>query len=307
VRRLIPLLVVVLFSAGLLLGPAGVDPYIIESVRLPRALGAVTAGVLLGVSGLLLQTALRNPLADPYVLGVSGVAVLAALGSYLLWRLWGLPYLGFLLGALLGAAAATTALLLLARRAGMLVVLMTGVLLSYAASSVLQLALLALPPEELGYIYVGLQGSFAAYPAGVLGYVIAAAGLALVLSVYFNSRHVAALLHGEEAAAGLGVDVKRVTIYVVGAAAAGIGVAVASVGPVGFVGLLAPHMARWITRRQRADLVLLETAGLGAALALAADLVTRLLLPRELPVNVVLSLVGAPAAGWLLWRYVRKV
>jgi len=307
VRRLLLLLIPLLFSAAVLLGPAGVDPYIVETVRLPRALGATVGGVLLGVSGLLLQTALRNPLADPYVLGVSGVAVLMALESYLLWRLWGLPYLGFLLGALLGAAAATAALLLLARRAGMLVVLMAGVLLSYAASSALQLALLALPPEELGYIYVSLQGSFAAYPAGALGYAIAAAALALVLLVYLNSRHVAALLHGEEAAAGLGVDVKRAAIYVVGAAAAGIGVVVASVGPVGFVGLLAPHMARWVTGRQRTDLVLLETAGLGAALALVADLVTRLLLPRELPINVVLSLVGAPAAGWLLWRYVRKV
>jgi ABC-type Fe3+-siderophore transport system, permease component len=307
VRRLLLLIIPPLFSAAVLLGPAGLDPHIIVTVRLPRALGAVVGGILLGVSGLLLQTALRNPLADPYVLGVSGVAVLAALGSYLLWRLWGLPYLGFLLGALLGAAAATAALLLLARRAGMLVVLMAGVLLSYAASSALQLTLLALPPEELGYIYVGLQGSFAAYPAGVWGYVIAAAALVLVLFVYFNSRHVTALLHGEEAAAGLGVDVKKAVIYVVGAASAGVGVAVASVGPVGFVGLLAPHMARWVAGRQRTDLVLLETAGLGAALALAADLATRLLLPRELPVNVVLSLVGAPAAGWLLWRYVRKI
>jgi iron complex transport system permease protein len=240
VRRLLLLIIPPLFSDAVLLGPAGVDPHIIETVRLPRALGAVVGNVLLSVSGLLLQTALRNPLADSYVLGGNGVAVLAALGSYLLWRLWGLPFLGFLLGALLGAAAATAALLLLARRAGMLVVLMAGVLLSYAASSALQLALLDLPQEELGYIYVGLQGSFAAYPAGVWGYVVAAAALVLVLFVYFNSRHVAALLHGEEAAAGLGVDVKKAVVYVVGAASAGVGVAVASVGPVGFVGLLAP-------------------------------------------------------------------
>jgi iron complex transport system permease protein len=296
-----------LFSAELLLGPAGADPYVIETVRLPRAVGAVVGGVLLGVSGLLLQTALRNPLADPYVLGVSGVAVLTALGSYLLWRLVGLPYLGFYLGALVGALAATVALLLLANRAGILVVLMTGVLLSYASSSVLQLMLLTLPPEELGYIYVGLQGSFAAYPAGVSGVVTALVALAVVAAVFFNLRHVAALIHGEEAAAGLGADVKRAVMYVVGAASVGVGVTVASVGPVGFIGLLAPHMARWLTGRHRADLVFVETTGLGAALALAADLAVRLLLPRELPVNVLLSLVGTPAAGWLLWRHVRKI
>ena len=296
-----------LFSAAVLLGPAGVDLYIIETVRLPRALGAVVGGVLLGVSGLLLQTALRNPLADPYVLGVSGVAILTALGSYLLWRLLGMPYLGFYLGALIGALAATMALLLLASRAGILVVLMMGVLLSYASFSLLQLMLLALPPEELGYIYVGLQGSFAAYPASVPGVVAALVALAVIVAVFFNLRHVAALIHGDEAAAGLGVNAKRAVMYVVGAASVGVGVTVASVGPVGFIGLLAPHMARWLTGRHRADLVFLETAGLGAALALAADLAVRLLLPRELPVNVLLSLVGAPAAGWLLWRYVRKI
>jgi iron complex transport system permease protein len=307
VRRLLLLIIPPLFSAAVLLGPAGVDPYIIETVRLPRALGAVVGGVLLGVSGLLLQTALRNPLADPYVLGVSGVAVLTALGSYLLWRLLGMTYLGFYLGALIGALAATMTLLLLASRTGILVVLMMGVLLSYASFSLLQLMLLALPPEELGYIYVGLQGSFAAYPAGVPGVVAALVALAVIVAVFFNLRHVAALIHGEEAAAGLGVNAKRAVMYVVGAASVGVGVTVASVGPVGFIGLLAPHMARWLTGRHRADLVFLETAGLGAALALAADLAVRLLLPRELPVNVLLSLVGAPAAGWLLWRYVRKI
>jgi len=308
VRRLLLLAATsLLFSAAVLLGPAGVDLYIIETVRLPRALGAVVGGVLLGVSGLLLQTALRNPLADPYVLGVSGVAILTALGSYLLWRLLGMPYLGFYLGALIGALAATMALLLLASRAGILVVLMMGVLLSYASFSLLQLMLLALPPEELGYIYVGLQGSFAAYPASVPGVVAALVALAVIVAVFFNLRHVAALIHGEEAAAGLGVNAKRAVMYVVGAASVGVGVTVASVGPVGFIGLLAPHMARWLTGRHRADLVFLETAGLGAALALAADLAVRLLLPRELPVNVLLSLVGAPAAGWLLWRYVRKI
>jgi iron complex transport system permease protein len=307
VKALLLVAISLLFSAELLLGPAGADPYVIETVRLPRAVGAVVGGVLLGVSGLLLQTALRNPLADPYVLGVSGFAILTALGSYLLWRLVGLPYLGFYIGALIGALAATVALLLLASRAGILVVLMTGVLLSYASFSVLQLMLLALPPEELGYIYVGLQGSFAAYPAGVPGIVAALVALAVIVAVFFNLRHVAALIHGEEAAAGLGADAKRAVIYVVGAASVGAGITVASVGPVGFIGLLAPHMARWLTGRHRADLVFIETAGLGAALALAADLAVRLLLPRELPVNVLLSLVGVPAAGWLLWRHVRKI
>lgn len=289
--------------AEILTGPAGLDLSVLEPVRLPRVLGALTAGALLGVSGLVLQTLWRNPLADPYIMGVCSVSILSALCFYLAWRAWGAPYVGYAAGALLGAAASTAALTWLARRADLLVVLLTGVLLSFVAHSVTQLLLLALPPEELGFIYLGLQGSFAAYPSGPVGYAAAAAAIAVILAIYLNARHVAALVHGEEAAAGLGVDVRRAAALAVGAAAVAAGLVVALVGPVGFVGLMAPHMAQWISGRQRVDATLAVTAMTGAATALAADAVVRLALPREVPVNVPLSLVGAPAAVLLMWRY----
>ncbi|ACB40023.1 iron chelate uptake ABC transporter family permease subunit [Pyrobaculum neutrophilum] len=306
-RRLLLLAAPLLFSAELLIGPAGLDWGIVDAVRLPRALGAAVSGALLGMSGLLLQTSLRNPLADPYLLGVSGSAMLTALGSYLLWRLWGLPYLGYFLGAVAGAALAVAGLTALARRASLYVVLMAGVLAAFLTGAALQLALLLLPPEELGYIYLGLQGSYGAYPPGALGWAVAGAAALLLAAVYLNSRHISALVHGEEAAAGLGVDVRRASALAVAAASAGAGLAVASVGPVGFVGLLAPHMARWAAGSHRVDRVLFDAAAMGAVLSLGADLAMRLLLPRDVPANVVLSIVGAPAAALLMWRYVRRV
>lgn len=306
-RRLLLLAAPLLFSAELLLGQAGLDWGIVGAVRLPRALGAAVSGALLGMSGLLLQTSLRNPLADPYVLGVSGTAMLTALGSYLLWRLWGLPYVGYFLGAVVGAAVVIVGLTTLARRASLFVVLMVGILVSFVTGAALQLALLLLPPEELGYIYLGLQGNYGAYPPGLLGWAVAGASVVLLATVYLNSRHISALVHGEEAAAGLGVDVRRVSALVVAAASAGAGLAVASVGPVGFVGLLAPHMARWAAGSHRVDKILFDAAAVGAVLSLGADLAMRLLLPRDVPANVVLSIVGAPAAALLMWRYVRRV
>lgn len=287
-------------------GPAGFDPYVIEMVRLPRAEGALLAGVLLAVAGLVMQTVLRNPLADPYLLGVSGVAQLAAVVAYVLWRMAGAPYVGYFTGAVLGAAGATLLLLFLSRRVDLLVVLMTGVLMSFVSFSVIQVMLALLPPEELGYVYLGLQGNFAAFPAGLLGHALAAVAVAVYVAVYAHARHIAALAHGEEAAAGLGADVKRASVVALVATSVAVGVVAASVGPIGFIGLLAPHMARWIAGRHRFDKVLWYAAALGPALALSADLAVRLM-PKEIPVNTVLTLIGAPVATYLMWRYVSGI
>mgnify|MGYP001770673125 CR=1 FL=1 len=296
-------LVAMLFMLEIVWGPAGFDLHVVEIVRLPRAEGALLAGVLLAVAGLVMQTVLRNPLADPYLLGVSGVAQLTAVISYVLWRMAGAPYVGYFTGAMLGAAGATLLLLFLSRRVDLLVVLMTGVLMSFVSFSAIQVVLVLLPPEELGYVYLGLQGNFAAFPAGLLGYALATVAVAVYAAVYAHARHIAALAHGEEAAAGLGADVKRASAVALVATSVAVGVVAASVGPIGFIGLLAPHMARWIAGRHRFDKVLWYAAALGPALALAADLAVRLM-PREIPVNTVLTLIGAPVAAYLMWRYV---
>jgi len=298
------LLIIPLLFLELAWGPAGFDPAVVEAVRLPRALGAVAAGAALAISGHLLQTALRNPLADPYLLGVSQTALFTALLSYVLWRLFSAPYLGYLAGSLLGAAVATAVLLYAAKRAPLTVVVLFGVLLAFAASSATQL-LLALPPEELGYVYLSLQGSFAAYPPGPVGYAAAAAVAAIYAAAWARARHIAAYIHGEETAKGLGVDVEKTNLLIAAAGAVAAGIATAIVGPVGFIGLLAPHMAKWAEKSIRFDKTLHAAAAMGIAFALAADNAIRLLLPRDVPATVVLSVVGAPVAAWLLLKYVR--
>lgn len=304
-RLLLPLLLL-LIALALLWGPAGLDPQVVEAVRLPRVMGALVGGALLALGGLTMQTLLRNPLADPYILGVSGTAMLTALVFYILWRFVGIPYVGYFAGAVVGALAAMAAIVAVARRAGLLVVLVAGVLISYATGSAAQLILLALPPEELGYLYLGLQGSFAAFLPGPLGWAVAASALVLYAVAYLHARWIAAFIHGEESAEGLGADVKKTRVVAISVTSLGVGIVVASVGPVGFLGLLAPHMARWAEGTHRFDKLLLPAALWGAVLALASDLAVRAL-PREVPVNAVLSLIGAPAAAWLMWRYVRGV
>ncbi|MGC9050831.1 iron chelate uptake ABC transporter family permease subunit [Pyrobaculum sp.] len=292
---------------NLLWGPAGLDWGVIEAVRVPRVLGAVLAGAALSLAGLLLQTALRNPLADPYVLGVSGVSALTALLSYLAWRFFHMQYVGYLGGALAGAAAASLLLLTLSTRASLYAVLIAGVMTAFLTSAVLQLLLMLLPPEELGYVYLAMQGSFAAYPPGAVGYALALALVPVVAVAWRYSRWIAAYAHGEEAAAGLGVPVRRVNVLITALAAAATGLAVASVGPVGFIGLMAPHIARWSAGSHRFDKLVTPAVASGIALALLADAVTRALLPRDVPSSVVMSLVGVPFAVALFWRYVRGV
>ncbi len=295
-----------LFFAHLAWGPAGWDMYVIENVRLPRALGALTTGVALSLTGLLLQTVFRNPLADPYVLGISTTAMLTSLAMYMLWRFVGLPYLGFFVGSLIGALGVTLLLLWVARRATLLVVLLLGVFLSFAAGAAINFLLLTLPPEELGYIYLALQGSFAAFPPG-LGWAVAASVAILALVTAFVARWISAYIHGEEAAAGLGVNVKLVNLAVVAIASALTALAVASVGPVGFLGLAAPHIGRWIAGSHRLDRAMPHTVAVGVMLALGADLLMRLALPRDVPITALLSLVGVPVAVYYLWRYARGV
>ncbi|MFN3804156.1 MAG: FecCD family ABC transporter permease [Pyrobaculum sp.] len=295
-----------LFFIHLFWGPAGLDWHIVEAVRLPRALGAMAAGIGLALAGLILQTIYRNPLADPYVFGISGAAMLSSLGMYLLWRLFAMPYVGYFLGSLVGAFVVSLALLWLARRATLLVVLLTGVLLAFFTHAAVSITLLFIPPEELGYIYLSLQGSFAAYPPGALGWAVFTAIAAIGVVAFLTARWISVYIHGEEAAAGLGVNVRLVNILAISTASILTGLVVASVGPIGFLGLVAPHVGRWLAGSHRMDLAIAHTVGAGAALALAADLFIKAL-PRDVPTTPVLSLVGVPVAIYYLWRHVRRV
>ncbi len=274
---------------------------IVVDLRLPRVLTAMTVGVGLAISGAAFQGILRNPLADPYVLGTaSGAALGAAIAVIVPVRALVLEF-GLLHGlAFLGALGAVLLVYRLSRVGGhgqMTSLLLTG----YAVSSLLAAGLamaMYLSGTGLRQIFTYLLGGFEA-----ASWVRFATAMPLVLGasllIALRARALNGLLLGEEAAAHLGVDVRRERAILLGLASLATAAAVAVSGLIGFVGLVAPHVVRLVVG-PNARLVLPLAAVFGAILMAGADLAARLL--GEIPVGVVTAVVGAPFFLVLLRR-----
>jgi iron complex transport system permease protein len=275
---------------------------IVAELRLPRVLSAMTVGAGLALAGASFQGLLRNPLADPYVLGTaSGAALGAAVALLVPVQLavlgLGLQHLLAFGGGLLAVAVVYN----LARAGGsssMTAILLTG----YAVGALLAAGLaltMYVSGSSLRQIFTYLLGSFAlaSWPHFAVGLPVIAAGSALILS---RARTLNALLLGEETAAHLGVDVRRERRLLLGAATLVTGAAVALSGLIGFVGLVVPHLVRLVIGPNARALLPLS-AIYGAALLALADLLARI--PGELPVGVVTAVVGAPFFLYLLRRY----
>ncbi len=301
------LITATLVAAGLCAGAEGwawpklqdaQDRFILLDIRLPRSLGAWAVGALLGWAGAVAQGLLRNPLADPYLLGTAAGASLAVVMALAFGGV--LAFKGGLVGAaFVGAVAGTLLTLLLARGAQhtprlLLAGIAVGVML-VAASELLA----SLAPEILRARQAFLLGSTAlldadatAWALGCLAAVLAA-GTAL-------ARVLDALALGADSAASLGLAVPRWRAALLGLMALATATAVAQAGLVAFVGLVAPHLARRLfagSQRQH----LLASAALGGALLLAADVAARLVLaPRELPVGVLTAFLGGLYLLWAL-------
>ncbi len=291
------------------------DAALIHGIRLPRSLGALLTGALLGLAGALAQGLFRNPLADPYLLGsASGaglgvVLVLAAQGlvggtvggllgagpSGLMLRL------GLVGAAFAGALGGVLLTLLLARGAARpLVLLLAGVVVGIVLSALAELVLL-LAPEALRGRQVFLLGS-----TGLLGWgetALLALALLLVLpAAWAGSRALDALVLGEATAASLGLALPPLRLGLVLLMALATGCAVAQTGLVAFVGLVAPHVMRRLVVVRHGGLLLLSALG-GGVLLLGADIAARLLLaPQELPVGVLTALLGGAYLLALLRR-----
>ena len=315
-------LLLVLFVVSLLIGPAALDPVtglkglfaggdeaamtIMREVRLPRALLAAIVGFSLGLSGAALQGFLRNPLAEP---GIIGVSASAALGAVIIFYsgLAGASLLALPAGALAGAFL--TVVILLAIAAGnttTLTLILAGIALSSLAGAVTSLALNLSPNPFASYeIIFWLLGSLK--DRSMLHVWVALplmlAGWALLMA---SRRALDALSLGEEGAASLGIDMTRARRAVVVGVALAVGAATAVAGAIGFVGLVVPHLIRPLTDRLPGSLVV--PAGLGgAALLLAADVAVRIAIPaRELNVGVLTALIGAPFFLWLVMRVRRE-
>ena len=274
---------------------------IIVDLRLPRVLTAMTVGAGLAVAGATFQGVLRNPLADPYVLGTaSGAALGAAVAVLMPVRTVVLEF-GLLHGlAFLGALVAVFLVYRLSRVGGhgqMTSLLLTG----YAVGSLLAAGLalaMYLSGTGLRQIFAYLLGGFEA-----ASWVRFATSLPLVLGaaalIVTRARSLNGFLLGEEAAAHLGVDVRRERAVLLGLASLATAAAVAVSGLIGFVGLVAPHVVR-LAVGPNARLVLPLAALFGAILMVAADLAARLV--GEIPVGVVTAVIGAPFVLALLRR-----
>jgi iron complex transport system permease protein len=282
---------------------------IVTEVRLPRTIMGACVGALLATAGVIMQGFLRNPLAEPYLLGVSSGAILAvslvvALGlPMMVCGIYILPFAAFA-----GAVLALVGVYLLAQARGRLNVttlVLAGVVVSAFLSAVVML-IASLSRDRYFEIMAWLMGNLQPLSRGTeawtAGYAVA--GFALAWS---QARDLNALLLGEEEAASLGVRVEATKrlLFVLSALLTGVAVSVS--GMIGFVGLVAPHFARLLLGPDHRRLIP-GAALAGAAMVMLADLAGRVVVaPAELPVGTVTALVGGPFFLFLLLRHAREV
>jgi len=298
------------FMLSLFVGPSGIGidatgearTLILTEIRLPRALLGALVGGTLGLAGAALQGYLRNPLAEPSLVGVSGGA---ALGAVLAIQL-GLSHLLALalpVGGLAGAAVAMLAVVALAgARGGPVTLILAGLAVSSITTALISLALnLSQNPFASVEMVFWMMGSLAdrsltqlwiSAPLMLLG-----CGLLLTLA-----RPLDALTLGEDAATSLGIDLSRTRLAVIAGTALSVGAATAVTGIIGFVGLIVPHMLRRLAQH-RPGLLLPASLFGGASMLLIADVALRVVQPWvELRIGVLTALIGAPFFVWLVLK-----
>ncbi|WP_456447999.1 FecCD family ABC transporter permease [Thiolapillus sp.] len=270
---------------------------IIHELRLPRTLSGFAVGGVLALAGLLMQALLRNPLADPYILGVSGGAAVAVLGAMLL----GLPFAWQAPMAFGGALASILLLFGLAHSGNWDTnrLLLTGVVLAAGWSALISFVLSLSPPVQLPGMLFWLMGDLSdalspALPLGVLA-------LGLLASLWLAPTLNLALL-GPARAASLGVRIQRLHIFIYLLASLLTAAAVSIAGAIGFIGLISPHMLRLVAGNDHRILVP-GSVLLGGSLLVLADTAARTLIaPMQLPVGVLTALLGVPLFLFLLNR-----
>lgn len=318
VLALLGALTLVLFLLSLTVGPAaigfgegiraffsadaGAVAVVMQEIRLPRAILGLMVGATLGLSGAALQGYLRNPLAEPGLIGVSASASLGAVlaiysGFSLLFPL-GLP-----IAALAFAVLAVLVVQALAgKRGGTLAIILAGVAVSSFAGAMTSLALNLSPnPFAALEIMFWMLGSLTdrSMTHVWLAAPFMAIGWLMLLAL---GRALDALTLGGDAAHSMGIDMRRVQFLAVFGTAASVGAATAVAGAIGFVGLVIPHMLRPLVGSRPSRLLLASALG-GASMLLAADILVRVIAPgKDLKLGVLTAIVGAPFFLWLVWR-----
>lgn len=320
-KRLILVLllaVAALFVASLALGPAGMPigqslaalviddqgplSMVMREIRLPRALLGLMIGISLGMAGAGMQGYLRNPLADPGLIGVSGSAALGAVLA-IHTGLSAAFVLGLPLAALAGALASVFLVMALAGpRGGSLTLILAGIAISSLAGALSSLVLNLSPnPFAANEIVFWMMGSLAdrSMTHVWLALPLMGIGWALLGSL---PRGLDALTLGEDAAESMGINLTHLRLKLVVGTAASIGAATAVAGAIGFVGLVVPHILRPYVGARPGRLLWASALG-GAVMVLAADIVVRLVLPtQDLKLGVLTALVGAPLFLHLIYK-----
>jgi iron complex transport system permease protein len=291
---------------------------IVTEVRLPRALTALLAGAALGVSGLQMQTLFRNPLADPFILGITagaslGVALVVLLagtaGAALVAGLGIVGNLGVAGAAALGAAAVTVLVVAVSRRVeSPATVLIIGLMIGYATTAIVSVLIYSgfgQLERIRAYVAWGF-GSFGGTTWSELAVLAPAVAAGLLLAAA-TTKQLNALLLGDRYAQSLGLGVRRARLATILGASLLAGGVTAFCGPIAFIGVAVPHLTRGLLRTSDHRLLVPAVVLVGAAVALAAGLVAQL--PgsdRTLPLNAVTSLVGAPVVVGILLRLRRQ-
>ncbi|MFV8836584.1 iron ABC transporter permease [Aquisalimonas sp.] len=271
---------------------------LVLELRAPRALAAFAVGGLLAVAGALMQVLLRNPLADPYVLGLSGGAAVGALASMLL----GMGAAVVSGSAFIGALLSTVLVFGLAHGTGSWTptrLLLTGVVVAAGWGAVITFMLAVGPTEQLPGMLYWLMGDLTYARTPWVAFAVLLGTCLLVLPL---GRSLNVLARGPLQAAALGVPVRALEWSIYIGASLITAVAVTTAGSIGFVGLVVPHMLRLVLGNdQRLILPAAALAG-GALLALADTLARTMIAPEQLPVGVITALLGVPTFLYLLYR-----
>ncbi len=281
-----------------LLGQDAPGADIVRQLRLPRALAGFACGGLLALAGALMQVLLRNPLADPYILGISGGAGVGALFAIMV----GLPTLGIDGLAFAGALGAMFLVFGLAHGDGSWTqtrLLLTGVIVAAGCGALISLMLAIAPEDRLRGMLFWLTGDLgqaaSAWPP------MLALAVALVLAMPF-ARELNLLARGLLQAQALGVAVNRLRYAIFLLASLATAASVTTAGSIGFIGLVVPHLVRLVTGNDQRLLLPASALAGGALLMLADTLARTLIAPQQLPVGVLTALIGVPVFLFLLSR-----
>lgn len=278
---------------------------IILNFRLPKAITAIIAGASLSVAGLLMQTLFRNPLADPYILGVSSGASLGV--AFITMASGVLPAVlvaggwSMVLAAVLGAAFLLVLVLIVSFRIQNAVsLLIVGIMFGTIAGSVVSILQNFSNPDAVKLFIMWTFGSLSSVTWTYMQALVPVAITGLLIAFYLQ-KNLDALLLGENYAQGLGVSVVRTRFLIVIATGLLAGGITAFTGPIAFVGVAVPHIARGIFRTSNHKILLPATLLTGASLLLVCDIVSQI--PAyTLPVNTISSLFGAPVILWIILK-----